>query len=151
MQAVHEVTSDFAHPPNANHMLCLLANSNASHSWDLIQSWHQRHLDSLRFSGSSNKSNGKGDAPSRPGDKDDDSAFGVPTSFMKQSKLCIKFQSGLCDLEPGHVVRGGRVELVHNCAHCLHKNKVAAQHSAKECTEILKVFHKGGGHGSSST
>ena len=83
-------------------------------------------------------------------EKSDDSILGVRVDFMRQSKLCFKFQSEVCDLESGHVSRHG-VPLAHSCGFCLEKSGTVADHSTKSCPERAKGFGRGGGRGGSST
>ena len=120
-------------------------------NWEKIQSWHSRHLESLKLCSSSKGINPSANGRQQTNEKAEDSANGVPFSFMKQSKLCIKFQSEICDQESGHFNGFGKTALSHNCAYCLLKLKTVAVHSAKSCPERAKVFTKGGGRGASST
>ena len=110
-------------------------------SWPKLQAWHSRHLDSLKLlnGGKPNNNNNKFDKS----DRADDSVLGVSTDFLKKSKLCIKFQSEICDLESGHML--GKTALSLTCGYCLSKSRVVADHLTKSCPEKAKVFHRGGG------
>ena len=116
-------------------------------NWEKIQIWHSRHLESLKFSANNNKKLGNAGGKD---EKSDDSILGVRVDFMRQSKLCFKFQSEVCDLESGHISRHG-VSLAHSYGFCLEKSGTVSDHSTKSCPERAKGFGRGGVQGGSST
>ena len=70
---------------------------------------------------------------------------GVEVGFMRDSKLCVKFQSNQCELESGHPNAHGKSSLSHSCAFCLFKSQDVADHSAQSCPKRAnqKVFGPG--------
>ena len=118
--------------------------------WAKIKSWHERHLDYLKISGAEKGSWNEKSADEKIPKKTESTVHGVPIDFIKQSKICIKFQHDVCDQESGHQTSHG-VALQHACALCLHKNKGVADHPAKSCPikQNKKVFPQGGARGGS--
>ena len=63
----------------------------------------------------------------------------VPNTFIRQEKLCIKFQDGKCAETDDHPL--GSVTLVHACGLCLFKKRgVQKTHCKKECPKRDKSF-----------
>ena len=112
-------------------------------SWPPISEWHRLHLENIR---PSSKVPEKPKASNQKTDKE--KVHGIDVKFMRDSKLCINFQSNRCDQDPGHTSPGGRTELSHSCAICLFKLKVVSDHCAAECPKKEKVFPKGARPGS---
>jgi hypothetical protein len=121
-------------------------------SWPLLASWHERHLQSIRFNGGkfkgggNNNNNGGGNAGGgNSGDLSDaagsrDPNF-VPQAFMRAQHLCMKFQSGKCDETANHVF--GKVTLVHACALCAYKERGSVvDHGAHNCPRKSKPKKK---------
>lgn len=77
---------------------------NSWNSWEKIQEWHNRHLDSMKYSDGR-----RGDKAGNKAKDIKDSkqvqklVEGVPEGFIKASKLCIMFQRELCDEPESHV------------------------------------------------
>ena len=115
-------------------------------NWEKIQIWHSRHLESLKLSANNNNKLVKDDGKD---EKSEDTILGVRVGFMRQSKLCFKFQSEVCDLESGQISCHG-VPLAHLCGFCLEKSGRVADPSTKSCPEQAKGFGRGGGCGGSS-
>ena len=113
---------------------------NSWDSWDRISSWHSRHLDVMRMSTSIKAP--KADVTK---DRSKEKICGVEVGFMRDSKLCVKFQSNQCELESGHPNAHGKSTLSHSCAFCLFKSKDVADHSAQSCPKRAnqKVFGPG--------
>ena len=115
-------------------------------SWAVVGGWHDHHLDHVKLLPKPEKHPKSEDKPKR-----DEKICGVDVSFMRDSKLCIKFQNNTCDLKNGHTTVSGKTALSHYCAYCLNKSKTQVEHSAQSCHERAKLFSSGGGRGRSST
>jgi hypothetical protein len=102
--------------------------------WPNLSRWHERHLQTMRFSPQKSKNpntNGNLNA-----DVSKDPNF-VPQSFMRSQHLCMKFQSGRCD-EPGNHIFG-KVTLVHACALCAFKDRGSVvEHGTYNCPKRSK-------------
>ena len=98
--------------------------------WSYIQSWHARHLESMRLTGYKKKSDRFG-----AGDDDDDKKkkkIFVTDNFMRSKKLCLSFNRGTCDQTSDHLI--GKTTVVHACGFCLFKEKgVVTDHGLKTC------------------
>ena len=83
-----------------------------------IQAWHDRHLQSARLHNLAPRRKNDGDnvGDGEAGKKTKDPNF-VPNHFIRQEKLCIKFQDGRCAETDDHQL--GAATLVHACALCL--------------------------------
>ena len=115
--------------------------TNSWESWEKIQYWHSRHLETRKFSPSikgEKFSDGKG--ATEKGGKKQILVEGVPEGFIRSSKLCIAFQRGQCDEDESHALPNGSV-LSHSCAVCLKVNKkVEADHGARNCPDKKQLF-----------
>ena len=133
-------------------------------SWEAVQVWHKRHLESGRYmsrwnkkpggggGGGSGSGNNGGSGGGNPKDvdrtaRDKKLVEGVPESFLRLSKLCIRYQSGTCPEEENHTLPSGTV-ISHSCAICLKKDQqVNADHGAHKCPKKKSFLQSGGGRG----
>ena len=110
--------------------------------WPPIQAWHDRHLQSARLHGLAprrgNNGTESGEGGEEIGKKKTDPNH-VPDNFMRQEKLCLKFQRGTCAETDDHAL--GSVTLVHACGLCLFKKRgIQKTHCKKECPNRVKSF-----------
>jgi hypothetical protein len=123
-------------------------------NWPLLASWHERHLQSVRFNCSkvgkgggginngggnnNNNNNGNNDGNDAAGSRDPNF---VPQAFMRAQHLCMKFQLGKCDETSIHVF--GKVTLVHACALCAYKERGSVvDHGTHNCPRKSKLKKK---------
>jgi hypothetical protein len=115
-------------------------------NWAAVKGWHDRHLDSVRLHHANSRKipkNPKGDGSSNNnaadefGDKRKKGPNFVPEAFLRSKHLCLKFQRGTCDETGNH--QFGKVELVHACGLCLHKDRgLFSDHGMKSCPKRAK-------------
>jgi hypothetical protein len=118
--------------------------------WDPMQSWHTRHLESIRLSGmkrpEKNPASGGGGsgAPKNPkknpsdnaGDGEKGNAKKNPVSnhWLRSKRLCLKFQKDTCDHHNDHPM--GATTVIHACGLCLFKdNALVKDHGLCNCTK----------------
>jgi hypothetical protein len=117
-------------------------------SWPLLASWHERHLQSVRFNGNksikggggngNNNNNNSSDSNEAAGSRDPNF---VPQAFMRSQHLCMKFQSGKCDETANHIF--GKVTLVHACTLCAYKECGSiVDHGTYSCPKRTKPKKK---------
>ena len=117
-------------------------------SWEdgpALQRWWTRALDGMKSKAAART----GDrAPPQPGQprKDDPSkaktnVAGLPIVWMRDNKICIKFQTGACQETGDHTTTNGSVTLKHLCGGCRKLNKSDdTSHGAKTCPFKSQFF-----------
>ena len=115
-------------------------------SWDdgpALHAWWTRALEGMKSKAAAQSVDRPRDQPRKeePSKPQKTNLAGLPVNWMRDNKLCIKFQTGSCKETGDHTTFNGSITLRHICGGCMKLNKPDdPSHSAKTCPNKSQFF-----------